>query len=127
MGLYYKFIQRILLEILFLEVLYIMNSSDIFSSQVFWIGLFVLIFACHVYAYWSMTKNINEGFREGQHNAPPLGAKKTNITASDRASIAAAEAAGIATGGGTHPSEVFQQFRGRNPNPESLLRHNGIN
>ena len=79
-----------------------MNSSDIFSSQVFWIGLFVLIFACHGYAYWSMTKNINEGFREGQHNAPPLGAKKTNITASDRASIAAAEAAGIATGGGTH-------------------------
>ena len=57
-----------------------MNSSDIFSSQVFWIGLFVLIFACHGYAYWSMTKNINEGFREGQHNAPPLGAKKTNIT-----------------------------------------------
>jgi oligopeptidase A len=33
----------------------------------------------------------------------------------------------LAKGGGTHPSEVFKQFRGRNPSPESLLRHNGIN
>ena len=33
----------------------------------------------------------------------------------------------LAKGGGTHPSEVFKEFRGRNPKPESLLRHNGIN
>ena len=32
----------------------------------------------------------------------------------------------LAKGGGEHPSEVFKQFRGREPNPEALLRHNGI-
>lgn len=32
----------------------------------------------------------------------------------------------LALGGGTHPSEVFKAFRGRNPKPEALLRHNGL-
>ena len=33
----------------------------------------------------------------------------------------------LAKGGGTHPSSVFREFRGRDPSPEALLRHNGIN
>jgi oligopeptidase A len=33
----------------------------------------------------------------------------------------------LAKGGGTHPSFVFREFRGRDPSPEALLRHNGIN
>ena len=33
----------------------------------------------------------------------------------------------LAKGGGTHPSLVFREFRGRDPSPEALLRHNGIN
>ena len=33
----------------------------------------------------------------------------------------------LAKGGGTHPSTVFRDFRGRDPSPEALLRHNGIN
>ena len=33
----------------------------------------------------------------------------------------------LAKGGGTHPSIVFKEFRGRDPSPEALLRHNGIN
>jgi len=32
----------------------------------------------------------------------------------------------LALGGGTHPSEVFRQFRGRDPSPEPLLRHSGL-
>ena len=32
----------------------------------------------------------------------------------------------LALGGGTHPSEVFKQFRGRDPSPEALLRHSGL-
>ena len=32
----------------------------------------------------------------------------------------------LAMGGGTHPSEVFQAFRGRDPSPEALLRHSGL-
>ena len=32
----------------------------------------------------------------------------------------------LAKGGGEHPSDVFRQFRGRDPSPEALLRHNGI-
>ena len=81
-----------------------MNSSEIFSSELFWIGLFVLIFACHGYAYWAMTGNIKkEGFREGQHpTPPPSGVKGGGISEADKASIASAEAAGIAAGGGTH-------------------------
>lgn len=33
----------------------------------------------------------------------------------------------LAKGGGTPPSEVFKEFRGHKPDPEALLRHNGIN
>ena len=33
----------------------------------------------------------------------------------------------LSKGGGEHPSDVFKQFRGRDPNPEALLRHNGLN
>ena len=33
----------------------------------------------------------------------------------------------LARGGGQHPAEVFRDFRGRDPSPEALLRHNGIN
>jgi oligopeptidase A len=29
-------------------------------------------------------------------------------------------------GGGKPPSEVFEEFRGREANPEALLRHNGL-
>ena len=32
----------------------------------------------------------------------------------------------LAKGGGEHPAEVFKQFRGRNPKPDALLRHNGL-
>lgn len=32
----------------------------------------------------------------------------------------------LGLGGGTHPAEVFRMFRGRNPDPETLLRHNGL-
>merc|ERR1719440_1961129 len=32
----------------------------------------------------------------------------------------------LAMGGGTHPSEVFRAFRGRDPSPEALLRHSGL-
>jgi len=32
----------------------------------------------------------------------------------------------LAMGGGKHPSEVFQAFRGRDPSPEALLRHSGL-
>ena len=33
----------------------------------------------------------------------------------------------LGMGGGVHPSEVFRAFRGRDPTPEALLRHNGLN
>jgi len=29
-------------------------------------------------------------------------------------------------GGGRHPSDVFRDFRGRDPSPEALLRHSGL-
>ena len=29
-------------------------------------------------------------------------------------------------GGGRHPSQVFRDFRGRDPSPEALLRHSGL-
>lgn len=32
----------------------------------------------------------------------------------------------LARGGGEHPMEVFKAFRGRGPNTEALLRHNGL-
>ncbi|MDP6526013.1 MAG: M3 family metallopeptidase [Kiritimatiellia bacterium] len=32
----------------------------------------------------------------------------------------------LALGGGTHPMEVFRAFRGRDPDPEALLRHTGL-
>lgn len=32
----------------------------------------------------------------------------------------------LSLGGGKHPSEVFRQFRGRDPSPEALLRHSGL-
>ena len=32
----------------------------------------------------------------------------------------------LAKGGGQHPSEVFKEFRGRNPKPDFFLRHNGL-
>lgn len=32
----------------------------------------------------------------------------------------------LSLGGGVSPMEVFKQFRGREPNPEALLRHNGL-
>lgn len=32
----------------------------------------------------------------------------------------------LAMGGGKHPSEVFKAFRGRDPQPEALLRHSGL-
>ena len=32
----------------------------------------------------------------------------------------------LSKGGGEHPAEVFKQFRGRDPNPDALLRHNGL-
>jgi len=33
----------------------------------------------------------------------------------------------LAKGGGEHPADVFKQFRGRGPNAEALLRHDGLN
>lgn len=32
----------------------------------------------------------------------------------------------LALGGGVPPMDVFEQFRGRTPNPDALLRHNGL-
>ncbi|CAI9772387.1 unnamed protein product [Fraxinus pennsylvanica] len=32
----------------------------------------------------------------------------------------------LALGGGKSPLEVFVEFRGREPSPEALLRHNGL-
>ena len=32
----------------------------------------------------------------------------------------------LASGGGEHPSEVYRQFRGRDPLPDALLRHRGV-
>ncbi|EED88210.1 oligopeptidase [Thalassiosira pseudonana CCMP1335] len=32
----------------------------------------------------------------------------------------------LSLGGGVAPSEVFKKFRGRDPSPEALLRHNGL-
>ena len=32
----------------------------------------------------------------------------------------------LSLGGGVPPMEVFKEFRGREPNPEALLRHNGL-
>lgn len=32
----------------------------------------------------------------------------------------------LSLGGGKSPSEVFRSFRGRDPSPEALLRHNGL-
>lgn len=32
----------------------------------------------------------------------------------------------LALGGSRHPMEIFKEFRGRDPSPESLLRHNGL-
>lgn len=32
----------------------------------------------------------------------------------------------LARGGGQHPREVFQAFRGRDPSPVALLRHSGL-
>jgi oligopeptidase A len=32
----------------------------------------------------------------------------------------------LSLGGGVPPMEVFTRFRGREPNPEALLRHNGL-
>ena len=32
----------------------------------------------------------------------------------------------LAKGGGEHPSQVFKDFRGREPKPDALLKHNGI-
>lgn len=32
----------------------------------------------------------------------------------------------LSLGGGVSPSEVFRRFRGRDPSPEALLRHNGL-
>mmetsp|Transcript_36055 Transcript_36055/g.57752 ORF Transcript_36055/g.57752 Transcript_36055/m.57752 type:complete len:186 (+) Transcript_36055:1744-2301(+) len=32
----------------------------------------------------------------------------------------------LSLGGGSHPSEVYRLFRGREPNPKALLRHSGL-
>ena len=32
----------------------------------------------------------------------------------------------LALGGSRHPLEVFKEFRGREPDPEALLRHSGL-
>ncbi|KAL1521745.1 hypothetical protein AB1Y20_021400 [Prymnesium parvum] len=32
----------------------------------------------------------------------------------------------LSLGGGAHPSEVFREFRGRDPSPDALLTHNGL-
>lgn len=33
----------------------------------------------------------------------------------------------LGLGGGVAPSDVFRQFRGRDPDPDALMRHNGLN
>jgi len=33
----------------------------------------------------------------------------------------------LSMGGGSHPSKVYKSFRGRDPSPEALLRHSGLN
>ena len=32
----------------------------------------------------------------------------------------------LALGGSQHPLKVFQEFRGREPDPQALLRHSGL-
>uniref|UniRef100_A0A7S1HUK8 oligopeptidase A n=2 Tax=Eutreptiella gymnastica TaxID=73025 RepID=A0A7S1HUK8_9EUGL len=32
----------------------------------------------------------------------------------------------LALGGGKHPSDVYREFRGRDPTPDALIRHNGL-
>ncbi|MCA9053735.1 MAG: M3 family peptidase, partial [Planctomycetaceae bacterium] len=32
----------------------------------------------------------------------------------------------LSLGGSRHPMEIFRDFRGREPSPEALLRHNGL-
>mmetsp|Transcript_25285 Transcript_25285/g.43129 ORF Transcript_25285/g.43129 Transcript_25285/m.43129 type:complete len:779 (+) Transcript_25285:85-2421(+) len=32
----------------------------------------------------------------------------------------------LSQGGGRHPSDVYRDFRGKDPSPEALLRHNGL-
>ncbi|MEM6507121.1 MAG: M3 family metallopeptidase, partial [Planctomycetota bacterium] len=32
----------------------------------------------------------------------------------------------LALGGGKHPMDVFVDFRGRKPNSDALIRHNGL-
>ena len=32
----------------------------------------------------------------------------------------------LSSGGGLHPSEVYRNFRGREPNSAALLRHSGL-
>jgi len=32
----------------------------------------------------------------------------------------------LALGGSRHPMEVFKDFRGREPQPDALLRHSGL-
>ena len=32
----------------------------------------------------------------------------------------------LALGGGRHPSDVFRDFRGRDPSPDALLKHSGL-
>ena len=32
----------------------------------------------------------------------------------------------LSLGGGVAPSAVFKEFRGRDPNPDALMRHNGL-
>jgi oligopeptidase A len=32
----------------------------------------------------------------------------------------------LSLGGGVPPMEVFERFRGRQPTPDALLRHNGL-
>jgi Zn-dependent oligopeptidase len=32
----------------------------------------------------------------------------------------------LALGGSRHPMEVFKDFRGRQPQPDALLRHSGL-
>jgi oligopeptidase A len=32
----------------------------------------------------------------------------------------------LSLGGGVAPSQVFRDFRGRDPNPDALMRHNGL-
>jgi oligopeptidase A len=33
----------------------------------------------------------------------------------------------LGMGGGKHPGAVFKAFRGRDPSPEALLKHSGLN